>query len=256
MTSTLAAHIRPLLVLMLVMVTIDVIGRLVALRRVVPVSDFLANMVSWGVETLARNAVFPVRYAAFVLVGSLVPWQLASHPATWALAYVLVDLAYYVKHRWLHNNGLLWALHMPHHSIRTLTADSALRLGWIQRLFDDFFYLPLALLGFPAWTLLMAVELNHVYQWWCHAEWIGRLKWLDPWLNTPSNHRVHHATRLEQVRSNYGSTFMIWDRLLGTYQPEPAESVTEFGVDIGYVGNNPVRFQLTPLYRYVRNALS
>ena len=207
-------------------------------------------------ETLARNAVFPVRYAAFALVAAVAPVVLAEGPVAWVVAYVLVDATYYAKHRWLHHNGLLWALHMPHHSVRVLTADSALRLGWIQRLFDDFFYLPLALLGFPAWTLLMAVELNHLYQWWCHAEWIGRLPWLDPWLNTPSNHRVHHGSTPGEVQRNFGSTFMIWDRLMGTYRPEPAGGISRFGVDIGYEGNNPVRFQLTPLARYLRSLRS
>lgn len=255
MKSTLAAHLEPLLLLLVFMVTVDVIGRVICLRRVVPIRVFFANVASWGIETLARNLVFPVRYALFAVIAATVPWEAPKTVGAWCVAYVLVDLLYYWKHRWLHHNRLLWSLHMPHHSIRSLTADSALRLGWIQRLFDDFFYLPLAFLGFPAWTILMAVEVNHLYQWWCHAEWIGRIRWLDGWLNTPSNHRVHHSSKSEQVRSNFGSTFMVWDRLFGTYVPEPDEGISVFGVDIGYVGENPFRFQLTPVARYLRSRL-
>lgn len=252
MTSTLQAHIRPLLVMMLVLFIIDILGRAILVRRVISPKDLLANLTSWGVETLARNAVFPLRYALFVFVASCVPWSAPSSVATWVAAYVLVDLSYYWKHRWLHHNGLLWSMHKPHHSIQVLTADSALRLGWFQRLFDDFFYLPLVLFGFSPWTILMAVELNHIYQWWCHCEWIGRVPFLDSWLNTPSNHRLHHSSDEHQVQHNFGSTFMIWDRLFGTYQPEP-ESPLSFGVQTGYTGSNPFLFQLTPVVLYFRD---
>ena len=251
MLSTLQSHIRPLLLMMLVLLVIDITFRAALLKRVISPKDLIANMTSWGVETLTRNAVFPLRYGLFVWAATWVEWTVSSSIWEWVTAYILVDLAYYWKHRWLHNNGLLWSLHKPHHSIRVLTADSALRLGWIQRLFDDFFYLPLVLFGFSPWTLLMAVEINHIYQWWCHCEWIGRIPLLDRWLNTPSNHRLHHSSDEQEVRHNYGSTFMIWDHLFGTYQPEPDTPIT-FGVKTGYVGSNPFLFQLVPVFLYLR----
>jgi hypothetical protein len=63
----------------------------------------------------------------------------------------------------------------------------------LQRVLDDFFYVPLVLLGAPPLAVFIAVELNHASQLWCHTEVIGRIPFLDRFLNTPSNHRVHHA---------------------------------------------------------------
>jgi sterol desaturase/sphingolipid hydroxylase (fatty acid hydroxylase superfamily) len=31
------------------------------------------------------------------------------------------------------------------------------------------------------------------YQFWPHTQLIGRMGFLDCWIQTPSNHRVHHA---------------------------------------------------------------
>ncbi|HVO30342.1 MAG TPA: sterol desaturase, partial [bacterium] len=38
--------------------------------------------------------------------------------------------------------------------------------------------------------------------------------------NTPSAHRVHHAVNPRYLDRNYAGVFIVWDRLLGTYEPE------------------------------------
>ena len=49
---------------------------------------------------------------------------------------------------------------------------------------------------------------------------VGKLPWLDPWLNTPSNHRVHHGAKPIYLDKNYGGILIVWDRLFGSYQAE------------------------------------
>lgn len=61
-----------------------------------------------------------------------------------------------------------------------------------------------------------------------HTKVVGRLRWLDPWLATPSNHRVHHGSNPQYLDKNFGSSLMIWDRLFGTFEREE-ERVT-FGL--------------------------
>ena len=39
------------------------------------------------------------------------------------------------------------------------------------------------------------------------------------WL-PPSHHRVHHGSNPQYIDKNYGSTFIIWDRIFGTFEPE------------------------------------
>jgi sterol desaturase/sphingolipid hydroxylase (fatty acid hydroxylase superfamily) len=44
---------------------------------------------------------------------------------------------------------------------------------------------------------------------------------------TPEMHRVHHSTIRWETNSNLGFNFPWWDRLLGTYRPQPAKGHLE-----------------------------
>ncbi|MEO0599894.1 MAG: sterol desaturase family protein, partial [Myxococcota bacterium] len=74
--------------------------------------------------------------------------------------------------------------------------------------------------GFHPLLVLGSYGLMLAWQQWIHTETVGRLPWLDGWLNTPSNHRVHHGRNPEYLDRNYGGILMVWDRLFGTYAPE------------------------------------
>jgi len=38
---------------------------------------------------------------------------------------------------------------------------------------------------------------------------------------TPDMHRVHHSIEQDETNSNFGFNLPWWDRLLGTYRPQP-----------------------------------
>jgi sterol desaturase/sphingolipid hydroxylase (fatty acid hydroxylase superfamily) len=42
---------------------------------------------------------------------------------------------------------------------------------------------------------------------------------------TPSHHRVHHSSNDKYLDKNFGSTFIIWDRMFGTFQSEEEKPV-------------------------------
>ncbi|HEY6002466.1 MAG TPA: sterol desaturase family protein, partial [Anaeromyxobacter sp.] len=71
---------------------------------------------------------------------------------------------------------------------------------------------------------------------------IGRLGPLERVLNTPSNHRVHHAVNPRYLDRNYGCMLMVWDRLFGTYAEEREEVF--FGVTHRLRSFNPLRAQV------------
>lgn len=215
-------------------------------------SEIASAFFSWSVMELGRFATLGARVAVFGACAAFAPNPTAPSGFTAGLAFVGVDLLYYLRHRLLHATRLGWALHEPHHASRRLNFLAAIRLGWIQRLIDDFFYLPLLLLGIDAITLLVVIEVNHAFQLWCHTDVIGPIPWLDPWLNTPSNHRVHHASDERLRDRNLGSTFMIWDRLLGTYEPEPADGVRSFGLGQDDRGDSTFAQQFEPLLDLAR----
>ena len=56
----------------------------------------------------------------------------------------------------------------------------------------------------------------------------ARLRWL---LVTPDMHRIHHSRNMIETDSNFGFSVSCWDRLCGTYRPEPALEQT--GMEIG-----------------------
>lgn len=218
--------------------------------RPVPNRAVALNLGMWLVELVVRTGTGGLRWAAFVAVAAVTPIHVDLAWWHWVGLYVIVDFAYYARHRLLHETRWGWALHAPHHASVDLSLTSALRLGWIQRTLDDFFYLPILLLGFPPLAVFIVIELNHASQFWCHTELIGRLPLLDTWLNTPSNHRVHHAQDRAYADANYGSTLMLWDRLLRTYRPEP-EPRLPMGWERPYEGFSPLVIQFRALREYV-----
>ncbi len=171
----------------------------------------------------------------------LAPVQLpSSHWAVWIFAFVLYDLCYYWSHRWGHTVGLFWASHVVHHQSEEFNLTTALRqtgtgsfLGWI-------FYIPMALCGVPLSVYLMVAVIQLFYQFWPHTQLIGRLGALDRWVQTPSNHRVHHAQNTVYLDRNYVGVFLIWDHLFGTFQEELDEDPCIFGIRGQLHSWNPV----------------
>ena len=212
--------------------------------------ESLANLATLVGTQVLRGLTLPVRLVGFELAAALAPWQVPLTPA-WAVAgYVLLDLLYYAKHRWLHATSWGWAMHSVHHSSPELNLTTAVRSSWLQRIVDDFFYLPLALVGFHPVLVLILAELNLYSQLWVHTRVLPRLGWLEGWLNTPAAHRVHHAVDRRRADANYGSTFSIWDRLFGTWIAGGDGDETRYGIAEGDPGSNPLSIQVAGLQRY------
>ena len=69
--------------------------------------------------------------------------------------------------------------------------------------------------------ILMQMSISLIYQYWIHTELIDKMpKWFEAIFNTPSHHRVHHATNPQYLDRNHAGIFIIWDRLLNTFEPE------------------------------------
>jgi sterol desaturase/sphingolipid hydroxylase (fatty acid hydroxylase superfamily) len=62
-------------------------------------------------------------------------------------------------------------------------------------------------------------------------------RWFEYVFVTPTNHRVHHGKNTAFIDKNYGSMFIIWDRIFGTYV-EPGE-VPVYGVTQPINSQNP-----------------
>lgn len=155
----------------------------------------------------------------------------------WSVAMVGWDFAYYWQHRVEHENRLLWASHVNHHSSRHYNLSTALRQPWTP--FSSLlFYPPLALLGVAPWMVMVAGGFNLIYQYWVHTELIGRLpRGFEAIFNTPSHHRVHHGANPEYLDKNYAGILIVWDRLFHTFEPERARVV--YGLTKNIASDSP-----------------
>ncbi|MEU6560072.1 sterol desaturase family protein [Nocardia nova] len=163
----------------------------------------------------------------------------AANPLTWIALFFADDFAYYWYHRTHHTVRLFWASHVVHHSSEFYNLSTALRQPWTP--FSSLpYWIPLALLGFPPWMILLQQSISLVYQFFIHTERVGTLWRPIEWVfNTPSHHRVHHGSNDRYLDRNYGGILIGWDRLFGTFEPE-SERV-RYGLTKNIGTFNPVR---------------
>jgi sterol desaturase/sphingolipid hydroxylase (fatty acid hydroxylase superfamily) len=145
--------------------------------------------------------------------------------------FVLVDFVDYWFHRAAHRVRIMWATHAVHHSATRFNLTAAVRLGWTGPLSGAvFFFLPLALIGFHPLAVLGMLLLNLLYQFFLHTEHAPRLGPLEWVLNTPTHHRVHHASNAGCLDKNFSGVFIIWDRMFGTFAAPPKDEPLRFGL--------------------------
>lgn len=177
--------------------------------------------------------------------------QLPINIWTILAAIILADFMYYWDHRLGHRVRLLWAVsHSVHHSSPLYNQTTALRISFVDGFISPWYYLPIVLLGFNPFLVAAAFGVVLAYQQWIHTETIGKLGWFDLIFNSPSNHRVHHATQEQYLDKNYGGIFMIWDHLFGTYEPEG--DPVSYGLVHQIDSVNPVMVHWAEAIRFVK----
>jgi alkylglycerol monooxygenase len=173
-------------------------------------------------------------------------------PWVWVACFVAKDLMYYWAHRMSHQMNIGWATHIAHHQSEEYNLAVALRQGAFQGLFFWVFYLPLAFVGFPPGVYLVCSQFVTLYQFWIHTRAIGKLGPLEWVMNTPSHHRVHHGRDPKYIDKNHAGTFIIWDRMFGTFQEEEEEPT--YGIVTPLKSWNPLWGQVHYFVRLARTA--
>jgi len=159
---------------------------------------------------------------------------------TWLFAFLFYDLCYYWQHRLGHTVGLFWASHAVHHQSEEFNLTTALRQPGTGAFTNWIFYLPMAFCGIPVPVFLLTGVIQLFYQFWPHTRMIGRMGFLDRWIQTPSNHRVHHAQNDTYLDRNYVGVFLVWDHLFGTFQEELDSEPCIYGVRGQLKSWNPI----------------
>ena len=177
---------------------------------------------------LSAGVVAALYFSAFEFRAFEIGWAWWA----WPLCFVLDDLAYYWFHRTAHRVRWFWASHVNHHSSQHYNLSTALRQTWTGTIALGFvFRLPLVLIGFHPAMIAVCVGFNLIYQFWFHTEAIGKCpRWFEAVMNTPSHHRVHHATNPVYLDRNYAGVFIVWDKAFGTFQPERDDERIRYGI--------------------------
>jgi sterol desaturase/sphingolipid hydroxylase (fatty acid hydroxylase superfamily) len=209
--------------------------------------DWRASLCSLA-DLLVRQYIVYV-YLAFGPVDWLIGWawmhRIATIPLGTAASVVALflgqEFCYYWFHRCSHQLRVFWANHAVHHSTNELNLSAALRFGWTGRLVGaTIFFVPLMWLGFAPRAVFIAINLDLLYQFYIHADWIPKLGPLEWVLNTPSHHRVHHAANPEYRDKNFGGVLIIFDRLFGTFAAERADVPCRYGLVVPLRSYNPL----------------
>lgn len=193
------------------------------------------------------NRIIKVAFGGGIVAVYSLAWQhriLTISVSQWwsvLLLFLGIEFFYYWHHRAAHQIRWLWATHAVHHSPQYFNLSAAYRLGWTGWLSGNYlFFLPLCWLGFEPIAITTGLALNLIYQFWIHTELIPQLGWLEWVLNTPSHHRVHHASNPEYIDRNYGGVLIVFDRLLGTYAEERRHLPLNYGLTHPLQSHNPV----------------
>jgi sterol desaturase/sphingolipid hydroxylase (fatty acid hydroxylase superfamily) len=162
--------------------------------------------------------------------------------ASFAVLFLGQEFCYYWFHRAAHRVRWFWATHAVHHSPNEFNLGIAYRFGWTGRLAGNaVFFVPMIWLGFSPKAVFAALALNLLYQFWLHTEWVPKLGWLEYVLNTPSHHRVHHASNADYIDKNYGGVLIVFDRLFGTFAAERRDLPCRYGLVTPLISHNPIR---------------
>lgn len=238
-------------ILFLSAVVIELVWSYLKQKQVYHFKETLANaFIIFGAKVI-KPLTLAWGYLLFTWASQFKIGELALNWYTILLSFFVVELVYYWYHRLSHEIPILWTIHHAHHSSPWFNFFTAARLNWLGKITSPIFYIPLVVIGFSPELITGILAVSLIYQLFLHTEMIGKLGyWEGFFFNTPSAHRVHHASNQQYVDKNYGGMLIIYDRIFGTYEPENEE--VKYGVTTGFIGHNPFKILFFPLIQYLR----
>jgi sterol desaturase/sphingolipid hydroxylase (fatty acid hydroxylase superfamily) len=203
-------------------------------NRMDTISATVIGLVNIGISALLKLGIFGV----ILFFYNSISWSIPSVWWAYILCIIAIDFCRYWSHRLTHVNRFWWATHVTHHNSEKYNLSVAFRLSWTQPI-KFIFFIPVILLGFDPVLFFICHQVEVLYQFWVHTEYIRKLPApIEYIFVTPSHHRVHHSTNAQYLDKNFGSTFIIWDRIFGTFEEEKEQTV--YGITTPINSYNPI----------------
>jgi len=228
----------PAFVLLLI---VEAVCDAVMRRDLYEIRDTAASLTMGVGNVLTGIATKTLAFAVFTLLHRFAIFKIGYQWWAWLLLFVADDFTYYWFHRTSHQCRLFWASHVIHHSSQRYNLGTALRQTWTGGFMTFIFWLWLPLIGFAPMMVLTMQAISLLYQFWIHTELIRSMGPAEAVLNTPSHHRVHHASNPRYIDRNHAGTLIIWDRLFGTFEPEDLNDRPVYGLTKNINSYNPLR---------------
>ena len=200
--------------------------------------DTLSATVIGTVNVIMSAGLKFATFGVIIFFYNLVPWSIPNTWWAYILCIISIDFCRYIAHWVAHENRFWWATHVTHHNSEKYNWSVSFRLGWTQHI-KIVFFIPVALMGFDPVMFFICHQIEVLYQFWIHTEYIKKLPApIEYIFVTPSHHRVHHGRNAQYLDRNYGSTLVIWDRMFGTFQPEGERP--DYGITKPVNSYNPI----------------
>lgn len=202
-------------------------------RREIPrLLRWSSNLGVVVIDTLLVRLTFPIVAVGLALLSQERGWGLFNvFDVPFWLAFLVsvlaLDLAIYLQHVMFHAVPALWRLHRMHHADLEFDVTTGLRFHPVEILLSmGIKFAVVAALGPPAVAVLVFEVLLNATAMFNHSNIripvaVDRLLRLI--VVTPDMHRVHHSIHPSETNSNFGFNLPWWDRLLGTYRPQPRD---------------------------------
>lgn len=201
-------------------------------RRAQWTLDALGATVSL-LAVMSTRALLKRAFATWQLDSVLNVASLAVLPPVLKIPLLLLsmDLCLYWIHRLMHTETF-WRTHVLHHTPQSMHWFAGLRTSAVHSFLFTFPQVLLPFVVFPTtqWEAGVAISGVIFAQIFIHSNIDVNLGPIGRWLLvTPNTHRVHHGYGIVQDR-NFGSVFILWDRLFGTWH---APECTKPGFPLG-----------------------
>ena len=207
--------------------------------------------VRWGrnlgllaLDTVLVRMVLPAGAVGAALLAAERGWGVFNVIAapTWVAVVacvVILDFVIWLQHLIFHAIPLLWRLHMVHHADLDFDVTTGTRFHPVEILLSMLIKIGVVVvLGAPALAVLVFEVLLNATAMFNHGN-VSLPRWIDAplrWiLVTPDMHRVHHSVKRDECNSNFGFNLPWWDRLFGTYVPEPAAGRDQLRIGVSHI---------------------
>lgn len=202
-------------------------------RRVLTTSKpvrWFSNLGIIFIDSLAVRFLIPIPAIALAVMAEKNGWGLLNNMdlPLWlsiTAGVLALDMIIYLQHVMFHSVPILWHLHMMHHADLDYDVTTGLRFHPLEILISMAIkFSAIVVIGPSALTVILFEIILNATAMFNHGNIrlpLGIDKVLRLLVVTPDMHRVHHSVTIRETNSNFGFSFPWWDRLYGTYRPQP-----------------------------------